>query len=280
MNRLKMKKYLFLLSLIVLAVCIISAYRFVTVPSTPMLVGHSAQCYESKVSQSFDVTRPLELVVWNIYKQMLNGWDSELTTISQNSQLVLLQEAQSDSELKDYLRQHHWYSEQVFAFATNDDIAGVMTLSKIKPQKACAFAQVEPLMRLPKSGLYTLFPLSNGETLAVVNIHSVNFTLDTVAFEQQLTSLVDEVKDQKGALIFAGDFNTWSIERLEIVRDIFSSIGMQEVTFQPDHRLQVFGYALDHIFYRGLQLENATTKQTEASDHAPLVATFRFQTTN
>ncbi|MDF5512591.1 endonuclease/exonuclease/phosphatase family protein, partial [Vibrio parahaemolyticus] len=128
-----------------------------------------------------------------------------------------------------------------------------------------------------KSALYSEYPLSNGSTLAVANIHAVNFTLGVQAYQQQIDVLVNALTKHQGPVILAGDFNSWNEARWSTLRDIVEKLALQEVVFQPDLRTRfITGRVLDHVFYRGLTLEKAKAPTTDASDHNPLLLGFKI----
>ncbi|GHY80674.1 hypothetical protein VCSRO169_1785 [Vibrio cholerae] len=132
-------------------------------------------------------------------------------------------------------------------------------------------------MRLPKSAIYARYRLSDGQELVVVNLHAVNFTYGTQEYRQQLTALLDELRDFTGPVIVAGDFNSWSEARMALLSTQLASVGLQEVRFSPDNRTTfINGLPLDHVFYRGLQLEKAEAPISDASDHNPLLVRFRL----
>ncbi len=47
--------------------------------------------------------------------------------------------------------------------------------------------------------------------------------------------------------------------------------------YQKDQRIKVFGKPLDHLYYRDLRLVRAEAPKTDASDHNPIIASFRLQ---
>ena len=50
---------------------------------------------------------------------------------------------------------------------------------------------------------------------------------------------------------------------------------LQEMNFKPDLRTTTFGYALDHVFYRGvIALSGRVVPNITSSDHAPILAKF------
>ncbi|NOH22933.1 endonuclease/exonuclease/phosphatase family protein [Vibrio europaeus] len=240
-------------------------------------VALSLQCYRNEQATVLDNRGQIKLLVWNIYKQNRENWQQSLAELSDGKQLVLLQEASMTPELIDWVATQGWFGSQVDAFKAFDTSAGVLNLSLNTPSKACAYTELEPWLRLPKSALYALYPLSSGEQLAVVNIHAVNFTYGTKEYHRQLTALTKELSQHQGPIIVAGDFNSWSEERFAVMSKALTSQGLEEVDYQPDNRTQfVTGLPLDHVFYRGLTLETAEAPISDASDHNPILVSFRL----
>jgi len=237
----------------------------------------SLQCYNNEQAAVLDEDNRINLLVWNIYKQNRDTWRSRLDQYSQGKQLVLLQEASMTPQLKEWISKGQWFGSQVDAFKAFDTTAGVLNLSPDSPSKACAYTELEPWLRLPKSALYALYPLSNGQQLAVVNIHAVNFTYGTEEYHRQLKVLVDELSQHQGPVIVAGDFNSWSEQRLKVMSESLSAVGLKEVNYTSDNRTQfITGLPLDHVFYRGLKLEKAEAPISDASDHNPILVTFHL----
>ncbi|MDN3682695.1 endonuclease/exonuclease/phosphatase family protein [Vibrio tapetis subsp. quintayensis] len=280
-----MKKRLLVALGLAVAAVPLAYYLIFSVPSNPQLISFEANqsqeeqvCYQGESNKIIDEKGKLSVLVWNIYKQNRDNWQQELEVFSDNSQLILLQEASLDAGFIGWLKTQHWASNHVSAFRAFETSAGVLNLATEMPSKACAFIQKEPWLRLPKSGLYATYELSNGQSIAVINIHAINFTVGTVEFKEQLVALRNAVDKHQGPMIIAGDFNTWSEERTETLENLMDSLSMEEVTFSPDHRTQfITGLVLDHIYYRGLVLETAEAPITDASDHNPLLATFSLQ---
>ncbi|SON50302.1 endonuclease/exonuclease/phosphatase family protein [Vibrio tapetis] len=278
------KRALVTLGLVMAAIPL--AYHLIfSVPLKPQVISFEANqsleeqvCYQGKPDQFIDEQGMLSVLVWNIYKQNRDNWQQELERFSKHAQLILLQEASLDTGFIGWLKTKQWASNHVSAFRAFETSTGVLNLATQMPSKACAFIQKEPWLRLPKSGLYATYGLSNGQSLAVINIHAINFTVGTLEFKEQLVALRNAVNKHQGPMIMAGDFNTWSEERTETLEDLMASLSMNEVTFSPDHRTQfITGLVLDHIYYRDLVLETAEAPSTDASDHNPLLATFSLQ---
>ena len=114
-------------------------------------------------------------------------------------------------------------------------------------------------------------PLPNGQALLLVNVHLINFEINPTSYEEQLRTLMQLISQHQGPLVLSGDFNSWNGYRAQIIRKVINEFGLEEVSFEQDHRLRFLGNPLDHIFVRGLNVLNATTEPTESSDHAPLL---------
>ncbi|PAR33137.1 endonuclease/exonuclease/phosphatase family protein [Vibrio metoecus] len=279
-----MKKRYWAIPLLLVALAITAFFSIFTIPSQPELItiGHNQQgepllCYQNAHAQILDKSRQINLLVWNIYKQNRPSWQTELSLLSASQQLLLLQEANMNEGLKQWINDNGWDGTQTRAFEAFGEAAGVINLAKVMPMMACAYTQVEPWLRLPKSGIYARYRLSNQQELAVVNLHAVNFTYGTQEYQQQLTALFEELRSFSGPVIVAGDFNSWSEARMALVSANLASIGLQEVAFDPDHRTTfITGLPLDHVFYRGLVLKKAEAPKSDASDHNPLLVSFQL----
>ncbi|PNH95759.1 endonuclease/exonuclease/phosphatase family protein [Vibrio diazotrophicus] len=277
------KRYLLLFGLLSCLAIVFSGYKLVfNIPDHPQLitvgensVGQPLVCFQDDKALPLDLQGQLGLLVWNIYKQNREGWSEELSHLSSDAQLLLLQEASLNTGLKQWLSDQGWEGNQVNAFKVMGESAGVINLARTTPNLACGYTEMEPWLRLPKSGIYARYPLSNGQVLAVVNLHAVNFTYGTDEYQLQLQALANELSQHTGPIIVAGDFNSWSEERMTVMKQVLTSLGLNEVGFSPDNRVRfISGLPLDHVFYRGLKLENAKAPESDASDHNPLLLSF------
>ncbi len=277
------KRYLFFITLVVTLTSTLLGYQLVfNVPLQPQLLtvgdnvsGQPLVCYQDPNAKPLDDDGEIRVLVWNIYKQNRANWSEALSEFSQGKQLLLMQEASLTDEFKLWIANNGWGGNQVSAFKVMGESAGVVNLAKTMPNLACGYTEMEPWLRLPKSGIYARYPLSNGETLSVVNVHAVNFTYGTQEYQLQLNALVEELEKHPGPVIVAGDFNSWSEQRLSVLKKVLFSLGLQEAEFLPDHRVRFMtGLPLDHVFYKGLVVKNAKAPESDASDHNPLLLSF------
>lgn len=273
----------FILAIIFVFIAVVLGFQIIfTVPDRPQIITQAGeeisediQCIEFTDSQVLDKDGDLNVLVWNIYKQGRDNWQRALDSLSADKQLLLLQEASMTESFKQWLVDGNWMSNQVTAFKALGSGAGVINIAQKLPEKACAYTSTEPWLRLPKSALYSQYRLSNGDTLAVVNIHAINFTVGTDEYRSQIAALEVLLKQHTGPIVFAGDFNSWSEYRLDAMKQALQQADLQEVVFSPDNRTQfITGQRLDHVFYRGLVLKNAKAPQSDASDHNPLMVSF------
>jgi endonuclease/exonuclease/phosphatase (EEP) superfamily protein YafD len=233
--------------------------------------------------------RPLRLLVWNIHKQGDSGWERDLSAFATASDVVLLQETVLRPPLRDILEDSGLRWVMASSFLLGADDIGVLTATRIAPIASCTQRVVEPLIRIPKSAVISWLPIANTrtdaradaragsrETLAIANVHSINFELAPDVYRAQLEALADALAGHRGPIIFAGDFNTWNDARDAVVAEIAVRLGLTELNLRLDQRAVFFGRHLDHIFIRGLQLIDVGAIPVTSSDHNPLAATLRF----
>lgn len=213
---------------------------------------------------------------WNVQKTREAGWRDDFETIAGEAHLVMFQEASLREEtIAEVDASRHW------SFAPGyrrwGEVTGVMTLSSIKPLTQCSFVHYEPLLGTPKATGVTQYALTGtDETLIVVNVHAVNFSLGLGAFDEQFAEISDLLTLHSGPVILSGDFNTWRPKRTRIVESLASEHGLTPVDFANDHRVRFLGNVLDHIYVRGLDPVAANTEVVETSDHNPMSADFRM----
>ncbi|PVX31959.1 endonuclease/exonuclease/phosphatase (EEP) superfamily protein YafD [Pasteurella langaaensis DSM 22999] len=252
----------------------------------PLVVLNTSpiQTYQPKNAFCDEATRPvsplsatdLNVLVWNMHKGADRGWQQDLAHFAQRADFMLLQEASEAQNL------NQQYSSQfptaLFAagFAYKNIASGVQTFAKFNPDMYCAATGEEPWLRIPKVASALRFPLANGESLLVVNVHLVNFEWTPQQYRKQLTTMMERIAEHKSAVILAGDFNSWNKERLALIRSLAAEQGLHEVAFANDQRLRFWGQLLDHIFVRGLTVKQAETVQVQSSDHNPLWVKLEF----
>lgn len=216
----------------------------------------------------------IRLVNWNIRKQLDPESDLDLASLSNEKDLILIQEASLREEtINNVDASKHWSFAP--GYRTSGAVSGVLTLSSIKPLTQCSFVSLEPVLRSPKATSITEYALNSTEqTLVVVNMHAVNFSTGLKAFRNQFQQVSRALRDHHGPIIFSGDLNTWRKKRIQIVEEFAASLGLASIDFNDDHRVKMFGNVLDHIYVRGLSTVNSQTDAVKTSDHNPMSATF------
>jgi len=220
----------------------------------------------------------ITILNWNIYKGEKKNWASDFRQLSNGKDLVIIQEARLNPEVKETLKKQsiHWTMNT--GFYVNDEATGVLTGSRVKPVSSCGLRTTEPFLRLPKTVLVNKYELSGtDERLLVANIHSINFTLGTEVYGAQIDALKAAIIQHQGPVIVAGDFNSWSDGRKEIIDQMVADLSLETVTYKSKNRITIFGNEIDHVFYRGLDSVASEARQVTSSDHNPIKVTFRVQ---
>ena len=219
----------------------------------------------------------IRLVTWNLHKQADPGWESDLGRLVAQSDIVLLQEAGVSPELRAVVEHAglSWLLSSAFAYRGFE--YGVLTATRAPPTSACTLRATEPLLQIPKAALITHYRIAEREeTLAVVNVHAINFTLGTGEYVAQLNAAADTLRNHRGPVIFAGDFNTWNEERSAVVRALANRLGLAPVDLVVDERTRFMGGRIfDWVYASGLEVVAASAWRVQSSDHNPVTVTFR-----
>ncbi len=233
----------------------------------------------SSFQQELEGLDPQEfsIISWNAHRGAHQQWNDDLISHGREADIILLQEAALETVLAAQLdlSANQWLMAPAFNLDGRE--IGVLSASRVMAQDYCMASQQEPLIRIPKVGLAAAYPLAGLDTqLLVVNIHLVNFTIDTEAVKQQIETLEALVRSHDGPVIVAGDFNTWSDTRESLVQKKMEDLGMGEVRFDPDKRVSFLNHTVDNVYFRGLDVVRSLSHQVESSDHNPLEVHFRL----
>ncbi len=246
----------------------------------------SAECTIKNIQAALvsPTTSPLQLdpqkisvINWNIYKAQEDGWAADFKSFIETQNLVLIQEAVNRQEIINLLeaQQPYWLLNTGFYYEGSE--AGVLIASSVPAIFNCGLRITEPIIRVPKTVLISLYPLADSnKKLLVANIHGINFTLGTDTYDQQITAMVSIIEQHKGPVIIAGDFNSWSESRLAIVNAMVEKLVLKKLAYASQNRVRIFGNALDHVFYRGLEIITEETLKVTSSDHNPIKVSFRL----
>lgn len=212
----------------------------------------------------------LEILSWNIQKARNTGWHEDLANLGGSVDLAFIQEASTQAGIGNFIpgALHAAFSR---GYTTETMETGVMTLSAGLPSMHCNFTTREPWLGTPKATSVTSYPLKDrDERLLTINLHAVNFAFGLKEFQHQFAELRELLSTHEGPVILAGDLNTWSRKRQSLVDEFVAEHGLQPVSFEPDLRTRIFGWALDHIYVRGMHALSAEVIPVKSSDHNPL----------
>ena len=271
----------------------ISAFGCVIIPDTLTVESQSGKFYSlpaddfcaPEIENSPEVTAPVgtrglnasgfSLLSWNIQKENRGGWESDFVRLSQNADILVIQEAFLSEKLRRLLSLRPYYWHLVTAFEYQQVKTGVLTAATVEPDFVCPLRVTEPLIRFPKTVLITRYPLVNTHhSLMIANIHMINFAPHLAAFHDQARQMTEILVNHQGPMILSGDFNTWSEERLVIIEDMAGRLKLKSADFKPELARKVFGYTVDRVYYRGLKLEESLVIEVTSSDHNPLLVRF------
>ncbi len=287
-----------LISLFKITLLSVTVAGCVSIPGQQQVAGYTghgkldtlgstgSKCDTSKVSQhaptgvasdsSLDPNR-ISVLNWNIYKGSRENWSKDFIQFSDQKNIVLLQEAHTGDDLKTMLTNNKFSWSMNTAFYRNGTGYGVMTASSISPLYTCGQHVAEPIIRVPKTALISYFRVAGqDELLLVANVHSINFSLGTGAYREQIDKLYNVMKHHDGPIVLAGDFNTWSDERMLIVEELAYKLSLDSLEYTTHNRTLVFGNALDHVFYRGLEPLEYDAWHVTSSDHNPIRVSFKI----
>ena len=274
---------------------LVSFSRRAMIPAGLMLLVISAGSCESKyiipdpanvihvIERNGDTYRPeldthTRILVWNIKKGQEVGFANAFQQLSHGRDLILLQEFHlTDSVTGPILRDrtHNYVMATSFVYKADQTATGVATGSIASPIEVSAqvSSDREPFVKTPKVALFTEYRVrGHAQTLLMCNVHGLNRT-QFLTFKNQLDRIGDVIRDHGGPVVFAGDFNTNSQEKLTYVEDLAAELGLEAVVFPDDTRTRTTlrRLPLDHIFVGRLSVQNAKVwNDIAGSDHKAL----------
>ncbi len=221
--------------------------------------------------------KKLKFLVWNLHKGTEEAFKYEYLTLSFNRDIVMNQEVYLDQNMTDVFRflPDFYFTTATSFFSGKEKIrTGVANISSVKPvyTEFIRTKTLEPVVNSPKVVLINSYPIRfSTKKLTVVNIHGINF-VSTKSFRQELHRIYERIKNIPSPLVFAGDFNTWNKERMLILNEYMTKLGMSEATFSPDYRMTFNGYPLDHFLHtKDIVVKSAKVEGFyQGSDHKPL----------
>ena len=243
------------------------------------LLGGPRQNHPSPIKGLIDAFDPenIRLLNWNIYKGKRGNWARHFCGFIKEHDIVTIQEAHLSEHRKYILARQNCEWTLNVAFHLDNRASGVMTASRVAALNTIGMRHTEPLIRTAKTALFSYYPIKGSERpLLVANIHGINFTLGTRAYRRQIENLFQVAHQHEGAIAIAGDFNTWSRTRMEMVQGYATAAGFLSLDYTRHVRKRFFGKALDHVFYRGLDPVAHHSWKVDSSDHNPTRVRFKL----
>lgn len=240
----------------------------------PNKLVKSLKHQETQCGNSFNV------LCWNVAKLTLkSSYHASLESILEDDavDILLLQEVKK--ELTNELDIYDYSYVLSPNIETKSHVFGVMSAFRIscEDEMSLLTKKREFALATHKVSLLTRHKVSDGKELLIVNLHAINF-VSSRAFRSELESIKLSIKSYKGPMIVAGDFNTWNVKRVRILKEFAHELSLNEVGLGKDSKVKkVFSNCLDYIFYRELKLTGSKVIDTKKiSDHNPIIARFEF----
>ncbi|RMF21172.1 MAG: endonuclease/exonuclease/phosphatase family protein [Cyanobacteria bacterium J083] len=227
----------------------------------------------------------IKILSWNIAKNNQNArWKADFLAILQQHQpdKIFLQEVR----LCAIAQQIPELASMGWSFAPNlidnwdNTYSGVLIATKSDRlnSQAKITQHQEPITKTPKVSLFVEYSWGNKQdTLLAVNTHLINF-VETTKFQAQLQEIEAVISQHRGAVILAGDFNTWNLSRWLLLLNMARRLNLTPVSFPLMEAIKIKRFLLspplDYIFYRGLKQKSANAQvlsQIKSSDHNPLL---------
>lgn len=240
--------------------------------------------------QVLSLGRELQIVVWNMEKGKEHGFSKDFKRLAAEKDIILLQEYLGTEPIMDTLTDtselvprmrydvatSFLYDDSPRQIPTGVATGAICTPLDVQAQVTKAR---EPVVDTPKATILTRYPLHNGKSLLVINVHGLN-RAGLEPFVEQMEEISRHIESQtnpRDPVFLAGDFNTNGMAKLEWLEQHFvQGLKMELATFDPDHRKRskLSRIPLDWVFFRGMTLVRASVPVVTGSDHNPMVVTF------
>lgn len=199
----------------------------------------------------------------------------DLIQLSRETDLILVQEAMHNSELQGTFMEKFDFSFSFHkSFCTSDRQAtGVMNASRYLLQNNLTLVSpdMEPITNTPKVSGYSAVMVPEIGVVHIINTHGLNFNGGT-QFDNQINKLAQFIQTLDGPVIWAGDFNTWSVGRQKHLDKKAKELGLSHLLPATDNRSQ----KLDHVYIKGLEvIDIQILENIRSSDHLPMKAIFK-----
>jgi endonuclease/exonuclease/phosphatase (EEP) superfamily protein YafD len=226
----------------------------------------------------------IKVLNWNIAKNNERPeWIREFSTLlrQHDPDIICLQEVRLCAKTQQIaeLADRSWNFAPNFIDVHHNAYAGILTAAHAHHQtgQSLLTTHYEPVSNTPKVSLFTEYFLANAETLLMINTHLINF-VERSQFQAQLNAIEARIAEHPGAIIFAGDCNTWSLWRWQLLQQMAGRLRLKQASFSLPDLLKIKRFLLspplDYIFYRGFSQRSALVLDCESSDHKPMLVQF------
>lgn len=237
----------------------------------PSIINHQ-HC--SSISKSY-INYEFNLVSWNVHK---NDNSKELHKYIENKKLDLILFQESSFNSKNIFMFPRFSFDATANLEIRKKFFGVLTASTTQSilSESTLSEGKEVFIYTYKAKLLTAYHFKDGSRLTVLNLHMINFR-GNYRFKIEVDLLFEAINNCDGAVIVAGDFNTWNKKRLNILYKKTKEFNLKEVEFPKNSPVKSFlGNSLDFIFYKGLSVEKVFVENVpNLSDHNPLFVKFK-----
>ncbi len=251
----------------------------------PTLFSHTEPAQTLGAHQQMEFSGTVRLLVWNILKAKRKQWQADFEELVADRDLVLFQEAVVNAPSDPLFNENNrfeWIMARSHQHPTTGIVTGVKTGSVAPSLQTTVHRSThsEPIVNTQKMLLETHYPLKGRtDTLMVLNMHAINF-VGVKKYQSQLMQLDAVLNAHHGPVILAGDFNTWSPQRMANFEQVNSAAGLQEATMNRRSKFSQLNQHLDHVYFRGLDLHAIDSlSHYRSSDHYPITATFHIEDT-
>jgi endonuclease/exonuclease/phosphatase (EEP) superfamily protein YafD len=213
------------------------------------------------------------LITWNAHKLADENFFYDLKKLSTDADILMVQEAVHTTNWQNAFAAYMPFSFTFFkSFCWGDSANGVLTGSRFPLSRNTAVLSpgTEPITFTHKVSGYSQIVINN-QVVHIINTHALNFNPGT-SFEEQIDQLVKFIGTLKGAVIWAGDFNTWNPLRKSYLNEQTAKVGLTHDVPSNDDRFLI----LDHIYVRGFSMVKTEVVDEKSSDHVPLRTTLRL----
>ena len=242
-----------------------------------MLKPRSSPCSNQQTSQP--LPHRFSLLLWNIHKENQDrAFVSTLKTLLSKHPCDLLLFQEYKYPKQNLLTLPEYAYTLASNIETDKSYYGVLSAAKSSfiTLTSAITQQQELFIATHKSFLITQHQLADKSPLYLVNLHAINF-VTLKSFREELKKLEDLLLNYEGAMIVAGDFNSWSKGRVLALQKFQDALGLQKAEVSAsEHIKAIFFKPIDHLYYRDITLVDAEAINTKkVSDHNPIYATFK-----